>query len=170
MWQQIMAFFSHPFFIIIGALTTLFMIVSWVVIVCKVLKGNLPVWFRLGMGLSNRKIAIFSESEFQNLQDMLIDSNLFNKNNIVRIEKNSLDRADRASLHLVHWQDFHEQIDDILNIKKDNDALIVYCPAPGRIDDKQMIRINQKRNIFVVNFRGRLLNDIFIAMMTTACR
>lgn len=87
MWQQIMAFFSHPFFIIIGALTTLFMIVSWVVIVCKVLKGNLPVWFRLGMGLSNRKIAIFSESEFQNLQDMLIDSNLFNKNNIVRIEK-----------------------------------------------------------------------------------
>ena len=170
MWQHIISFFQHPFFIIMGALSTLFMIVSFIIIVFKLLKGTLPVWFRLGMGLSNRKIAIFAETEYQDLKDMLIDSKLFNKNNIIKIGKNSLHRAEQASLHLVHWQAFHEQINDILTIKKDKDALIIYCPGPDKIDDEKVKLINQKRNIFLVNFRGRLLNDIFIAMMTTACR
>ena len=170
MWQQIVGFFNHPFFIIVGALSSIVMISGFLITLWKVLRGNLPVWFRLGMGLYKRKIAVFAESELLPLKNMLLDSKLFNKDNIIEIDKSSLNRSESASLHLVYWPEFGNRIDEILHNKKDRDAMIVYCPAPERIDDHQMAKINMKRNVFVVNFRGRPLNDILIAMMTTACR
>ena len=144
---------------IIGILYTIYLII----------KGVFPVWYRLGMGLSKRKIAIFAEEEFDNLSNILIDSNIFEKKNIVKIDKQSMRKAESITLLLVHWKCFEAEIDYILNIKSDSDALIVYAPQQeGRIDENNLEKINLERNSIIVNFRGRLLNDILTCMITTS--
>ena len=60
-------------------------------------------------------------------------------------------------------------IDNILKIKDDSDALIIYAPQEeGLIDRSILEKINLERNSIVVNFRGRLLNDILTCMITTS--
>jgi hypothetical protein len=168
MWQQIVMFFNLPFFIVLGGVATLSTLVGIIVIIFLVIKGIFPVWYRLGMGLSRRKIMVFAESEFDDLQSMLVDSRLFQKKNIIRIEKKSLKKAESSSLLLVHWKPFEKEMEDILKLKRDNAALIIYAPqSEGFIDKGTLEKINMERNAIVVNFRGRLLNDILTSMITT---
>jgi len=52
---------------------------------------------------------------------------------------------------------------------KDKTALIIYAPQElGFISKESMAKLNQKRNVMVTNFRGRLLNDITTSIITTS--
>ncbi len=166
----IVTFFNHPFFIIIGGISTILIILCFCYTVFLMIKGVFPVWYRLGMGLSKRKIAIFASTEFESLKRMLIDSKIFKEKNILQVNKNDLKKAEKETLFLVHWKDYQNKIDDILAIKKDSTALIVYAPQnEGRIEPAdKMEKINSHRNTIVVNFRGRLLSDILISLITTS--
>jgi hypothetical protein len=167
--EQITAFFNHPFFIIMGGLTTLFSIIVTIYILVIILNGLIPVWYRLGMGLSKRKIAVFAIEEYDNLSSILEDSKIFSKKNIIKIDINSIKKANEFSLILVHWNPFREKINDILDIKKDKTALIIYAPQDeGLIDADSIKKINAERNSIIVNMRGRLLNDILTCMITTS--
>lgn len=129
-------------------------------------KGIFPVLIRLGIGLARRKIAIFANTEFSSLQSLLIDSKLFNKKNITDIPSvKDIGKADKATVYLVSWADWQNNIDDILNKIKDETALIIYAP-PSAIKD--MSKLDKNRHTVVSNFRGRLLNDIVISMITTS--
>ena len=78
-------------------------------------------------------------------------------------------KAESATLKLVHWKPFKAQLDEILRIKSDSDAMIIYAPQKeGFIDDASLEKINSQRNAIIVNFRGRLLNDILTSMNTTS--
>ena len=135
----------------------------------KVAKGLLPVWFRLGMGLYKRKIAILAEDEASSLKDLLVDSHLFDAKNIFLVGKESLKKAESATMMLVHWKPFESQLDQILQIKKDSDALIIYAPQKeGFVNDDDMAKLTSQRHTIIVNFRGRLLNDIYTSMITTS--
>ena len=60
-------------------------------------------------------------------------------------------------------------LDSILSEKKDGTALLIYAPQEeGFISKEDIAKINQHRNVIVVNFRGRLLNDIMISLITTS--
>ena len=169
MVQDIIRFFNHPFFIIIGGLTTLLAIIGILYTAYLIIKGVFPVWYRLGMGLSKRKIAVFAEQEFENLKNMLVDSNIFKVKNILKIDKQSIKKAESITLLLVHWKCFETEIDNILKIKKDSDALIIYAPQNEGFIDKNILEIiSIERNSIIVNFRGRLLNDILTSMITTS--
>ena len=77
-------------------------------------------------------------------------------------------RAEQATLFLIFWPDWQNNITEILSVKKDNTALIVYAPQKlGFIPPDKMEELNLKRNVTVANLRGRLLNDIVISLMTT---
>ena len=164
--QIITDFFSHPLFIIVGGLILLWSFISFGVVLYSFVQGIAPVLWRLGRGLSNRKIAVFAENDFQDLYDLLIDSRLFQKSNIVRIGKTSLKKAEGCTVFLVQWGSFAGQIEKILEIKSDATALIVYA-RPREIPDELLEKMNQHRNVTVVNFRGRLMNDILVSMITT---
>ena len=167
--QAIIDFFNHPFFIIVGGLSTLSAIVISLMAIYAVIKALLPVWYRLGRGLSNGQIAIFADEEYGNLKGMLVDSKIFKDKNIVQIDKNSIEKAQAISILLMHWKAYEDKCDDILRIKKDSDALIIYAPhGEGTIDTETLRKINSRRNAIVVNFRGRLLNDILVSMITTS--
>ena len=129
-------------------------------------KGIIPVWWRLGIGLSRRKIAVFSESKFSELESMLKDSKIFSQ--VIQIHKSDLKKAEDETVFLVRWSEFKDVIDEILKLKKDSTALIIYAPQnEGRILDPDMEKINSNRNSIVVNMRGRLVNDILISLITT---
>lgn len=165
----IINFFNHPFFICVGGVTTAIAVVGLILTVLRATRGVLPVWFRLGMGLSKRKIAILADDQADDLRDMLIDSGLFRRNNITTIGAESLKKAESATMILVHWAPFKSRIDEILGMKKDSDALVVYAPQKeGRIENEEMAKLTSDRHTIVVNFRGRLLNDIFTSMITSS--
>ena len=161
-------FFNHPFFSILGGISTIFLIVSSLIALISAIKGVIPVWYRLGRGLAQRKIAIFAENDYSSLKKMLVDSNLFQEKNIVQINKGDIKKAKNFSVFLVHWETFKYQIPVILSLKNDNTTLVIYAPVDeGSIDKDVLKEINLERNSIIVNFRGRLLNDIFVSMMTT---
>lgn len=167
---QIINFFNHPFFIIVGGISTLFAILVLVYTVYLGVKGVIPVWYRLGLGLSKRKIAIFASDEYQDLRSMLVDSKIFDEKNVEQITKDNIKKAENYTFFLVHWKEFQTKIDEIIQIKKDTTALVVYAPQnEGRIEPiETMEKINSQRNTVVVNFRGRLLNDILVSLITTS--
>jgi hypothetical protein len=130
--------------------------------------GIFPALYRLGTGLAERKIALFAESEYTSLRKLLVDSELFKDKNVVQIHRNSINSAENHSLFVVYWAEFSDKLDDILRNKKDNVPLIIYAPQDkGRIEPEDLETINQHRNVIIVNFRGRLINDILVSLMTT---
>lgn len=166
--QTIVDFFNHPIFIVLGGISTLITLIAVLYGGYLFARGIFPVWYRLGMGLSKRKIAVFAEKEFDDLRDMLIESGLFQKENVIKIEKQSIKKAKDMKLFLMHWKSFESEIEKVLQMKDIETALIVYAPqSEGFIDKPMMERISQERNSIVVNLRGRLLNDILVSMITT---
>lgn len=169
--EQLVSFFSQPFFILFSGISTVIVIATAFYSIFLFLKGVFPVLWRLGNGLSRRKIAVFADSKFDDLKDMLVDSGLFRQKNIVRIDKDSIDKAKNISLLLMHWDAYKDSFSDILGIKDDADALIVYAPQDeGPIEEIDRDTLNKKRNAIIVNFRGRLLNDVLTSMITTGYR
>ena len=134
-------------------------------------RGIFPALWRLGNGLAKRNIAIFATPENSaSLRRLLLDSGLFKSNNILEIARSEdIGVAERASVYLVFWHDWAERIGEILEKKPDGCALIVYAPRDrGQIPENLMKELDGHRHTAVTNFRGRLLNDIVTAMITTS--
>lgn len=131
-------------------------------------RGIIPVLWRLGNSLYNRKIALYAGNEATSLKLALVDSKLFKDKNIDIIGKKELDKGRDHSMMIVYYPEFKDCILEIIALKNDSDSLIVYAPSyGGKIEDEVLNAINSKRNSIIVNFRGRLLNDILISMITT---
>jgi hypothetical protein len=133
--------------------------------------GISPVLFRLGNGLAKSKIAVFAKNDnLGSLRSLLLDSKLFKSKNILEIaSKGDIGKAEEASVYLVYWHDWVDNIEEILSKKPDKCALIVYAPYYlDKIPVEQMKNLDDKRHTAVTNFRGRLLNDIVTSMITTS--
>ena len=162
-------FFSHSFFTIVGGVLSLAAVLGLIAALYLSVTGVIPVLYRLGTSLSSRKIAIFADDKFTELESILVDSGLVKKRNIIKIDKASIKKADNISFFIVHYLPYKNSIDELISLKKDTDAMIVYAPLDeGRIEDEIATKINSQRNIVMANFRGRLLNDVLVSMMTTS--
>ena len=134
-------------------------------------KGIGPVLLRLGMGLARRKIAVFAKGNMAaSLESLLLDSRLFSQRNLVPIRHDGdIEKARSATLFIVYWPDWSESLKEILAQKSDAVALIVYAPQDGgSIPSDAIGELNKRRNVVISNFRGRLLNDIVVSMITTS--
>lgn len=148
-------------FIAVGGFTTIMLLIGAV-------RGIIPVLWRLGKSLYNRRIALYAENEATTLKLTLIDSKLFKNKNIDVIGKKELSKGRDHSMMIVYYPEFKDCILDIISLKNDGDALIVYAPnSEGRIENEILNAINAQRNSIIVNLRGRLLNDILTSMITT---
>ncbi len=167
--EQLESLYDHiRTFISIRAIITI-IILGGIVTFYWWFRGILPVIKRLGLGLSKRNIAIFAKSDnFNSLKDLLTDSALFQPKNIFAItQEGDIGKAEQATIYLVHWDDWGAGYKQILEKKSDQCALIIYAP-PRAIPPEIMSALDKHRNTIVVNFRGRLLNDIVTTMITTA--
>ncbi|MBI2448147.1 hypothetical protein HYV44_01105 [Candidatus Microgenomates bacterium] len=156
---------------LIGTIETIVLVIGFIWAIILWIKGISPALYRLGNGLAKRKIAIFAKNDnISSLKSLLCDSGLFRDKNIFEITNSGdVGKAEEASVYLVYWHDWADDINQILDKKPDKCALVVYAPYDkGRIPDEQMKKLDGKRHSAVTNFRGRLLNDIVTAMITTS--
>lgn len=153
---------------IIGYFGTAWLLLSGLIVFIAWLKGILvPVW-RLGNGLAKRKITIFAKGDNrESFKNLLLDSSLFSSKNIRSVtKKEDFGRSENSTLYLVIWDDFGNEINEILNKKSDHTALIVFA-KPNQLDNKNWEDLGNHRNVTVVNFKGRLLSDILVSLMVT---
>src|SRR5437763_1174812 len=111
---------------VVGLAETLLLIVGFVAAAILWAKGISPALWRLGNGLAKRKIAIFAKGDnLGSIKHLLIDSKLFNGKNIYEITKiEDIGRSEHATMYLVVWHDWAEDIEEILRQKPDSCALI----------------------------------------------
>lgn len=152
----------------VGYATTIWFLLTVVLGIYAVLTGVIPPLVRLGKGLSRRKIAIFAKSDnLKMLHNLLEGAKLFNKKNITDISSlGDLGRAEKSTLFLIVWNDWKDNMDEVLRTKKGDTALVIYAP-PGAIPQGEFAKLDTQLNVMVSNFRGRLLNDILVCLMTT---
>lgn len=154
----------------VGRVTSLIFLLTLILGAYAWVKGILPALIRLGNGLAKRKIAIFARGDhLGTLKFLLVDSKLFNEKNIIEITSDGdFGRAEQATLFLVFWHDWQDQMTEILRAKKDGTALVVYAPSDqGAIPPDKWAELNNKRNITIANMRGRLLNDVITSLIST---
>jgi hypothetical protein len=159
------------FLAVVGTIDTIILIFILCRKLLRWINGISPALERLGNGLAKRQIAIFAKGDnVSSLKSLLVDSKLFKAKNIFEItDPIDLGKAEKASIYLVYWHDWEQNIQSILDKKPDQCALVVYAPYfLDRIPVDQMRNLDGKRHSAVTNFRGRLLNDIITSMMTTS--
>lgn len=166
--DKIIIFFNHPFFIIVGALSTI-VIISGVLFksICWFFKIT-PFVLRFGFALMNRKIAIFASQEvYAELKSCLVDSKIFKEKKIIHIPLNNIEKSKNETIFLVEWELFKDKINDVFLARKNDQVPVVIYAKPGSIPNEIMSNIANRPNTVVVNFRGRLLNDILTSLITT---
>jgi hypothetical protein len=135
--------------------------------------GIAPLMYRLGLGRWSRKIDIAAEgTTYTSLRADLIESGVFREKNIQQISKSTLSNAKDANLMLVHYGSFTEtEIKTIVSNKKSSAGMVVYFPdfsPTNRIPEDVSKLINNEPHSVLVNFRGRLINDILVTLLSTS--
>lgn len=98
---------------------------------------------------------------------------IFRKGNIEQITSGSLAKIKDAGLALIHYPSFtEEEIKRIVSLKGPSAGFIFYFPEfnpPTNVIPTEMMKvINNEPFTTVVNFRGRLMNDIVITLLSTS--
>jgi len=156
---------------VIGGITTAIAIVGlFYVVVCWFL-GITPMLRRLGLGRWFRKVYIAAKGEaYNNLRSDLIDSGVFREKNIYQISSQSIAKIKDSDLTLLDYKSFNDnEVKRILSNKQQRAGLVVYFPGgSGRIADDILTLINNEPHTVLVNFRGRLINDLLVTLLSTS--
>ena len=167
--QYIISWCNHPLFAIFGAVTTIFIFFGFIYgIVCWVFCIT-PIAFRFGIALQKREVVIFGDSDaFNNLRDCLVDSKIFKNKSIIHVPSNNIDKAKDKTIFLIDWSTAGKDIEEIFAARKNHQTPVVIYAKPSTIPQDKMTDIANRANTVVVNFRGRLLNDILTSLVTTS--
>lgn len=174
MWlDSIYQFFNSPFFVIWGGVSVSLIVLGVLINIILAAVGVAPLLWRLGYGRWFRKIAIVANSaHYEDLKTDLVNSGIFRRGNIFPISNQNLAKVKDADLLLVHYKSFTEtEIKTILSNKRSQSGMIIYFPEfshKNKISDEMSKEIGVKENTTIVNFRGRLLNDIVTTLITTS--
>jgi hypothetical protein len=153
---------------IVGYLTSIIFLITLGRGIFLWAKGILPVILKLGNGLVKAKIAIFATgNELDNFRDLLLKSDLFSPTNIIDITSyGEIGLAKDTSLYLVDWDNWQSDFNDILSQRGEKGKPIVIYAPPRTIPPEKMNELSVEQNLTVTNFRGRLLNDVMISLIT----
>ena len=167
--ETVISFFGHPFFSIVGGITVIILVAGLSIKTIFWIFNISPIIIRLGVALWKRRVAIFGSGEsFDFLERSLIDSKIFRKKNIVYIDKKNIEKAKAETIFLVDWDIFGDEIEAVFSARKNHQVPIIIYAKPQIIPKEKMNDIANRPNTVVVNFRGRLLNDILTSLITTS--
>lgn len=126
---------------------------------------------RFGLSLHKRKIHVVSASgTFASIKQDLVDSGLITERNVVHIDDKHLSNVGESLLTIV----VYGYLDDaetkrLLHSKKSGCGMIVYCaPGSGKVGDTVLDALNKEPFTTLCNFRGRLVNDVLLMMLSTS--
>lgn len=165
--QPIIDFFNHPVFIIVGGLTVVFAAIGIIYRVVCITLGVTPLVFRIGKAIWRRKVAIIGSAEaFSSLKDCIIDTNIFKNHNVIHIPIDNIEKSKEHTILLVDWETSGNYIDNIFLARKNYNTAVIIFAKPASIPHGKMDEIGNRSNTVVVNFKGRLLNDILNSLIT----
>lgn len=168
-FKEIINFFNHPFFILVGGIVTTLVVLGIIYRTVCWVTGITPTLLRLGTALWDRRVAIFASLDaFQSLKDTIVNSGIFREKNVLHIPQNNIDKAKDETVFLVDWETFGGEIEHVFAARKNHQTAIVIYARPASIPHEIMADIANRANTVVVNFRGRLLNDILTSLITTS--
>ena len=128
-----------------------------------------PALWRLGNGLATRKVGIVGSADaYLSLKGTLIDSGLFWDKNVSQVPLDNFEKVKDFTVVLVDWGSCASSVEEIFGARKNQQTAIIIHAKPGEIPKEIMDDIANRPNTVVVNFRGRLLNDILTSLMTTS--
>ncbi|MCB0490704.1 MAG: hypothetical protein KDC99_19685 [Cyclobacteriaceae bacterium] len=158
---------------LVGLITTLIAVLAFFSAVISGILGISPLLYRLGLGRWRRKITVLADSDnFASIRDDLVSSGVFRAKNIDHVTSKGLAKVKESNLLLVDYGSFTDKnMKTIIRNKKSSAGMVVYFPdfsPTNRVPDDVMKLINDEPHSVLVNFRGRLINDILITLLSTS--
>jgi len=167
--QPIVDFFNHPIFIIVGGLTVVIAAIGIIYRASCLIFGISPLVLRIGIALWRRKIAIIGTADaFSSLSGSLKDSGIIKGKNMCHIPLDNIDKCKDFTIFLVDWETSSGFIDQILASRSNHHTAVIIFAKPATIPADKMNDIANRSNTIVVNFKGRLSNDILNSLVTTS--
>lgn len=149
----------------------LFGLVVLITIFLGAFAGITQALWRFGLALFGKKILVIAdESDYEDIREDLSDSGLIKNKNIQRISNKHLDKInDALMLIVVYGYLENDDFEAVLRRKNSRCGLIVHCPPEkGRIDERQMSLLSKTSFTALCNFRGRMVNDVLLMMLSTS--
>lgn len=166
--EAIKNFFDCPFMTIVWWISTIILVLGFIYKFICWMFSITPIAWRLWRAIYNKKIAIFwDDNAFNEIKSVISDSPTFKEKNIEHVRLNSLEKWKRYSLFIVDWNSCKDNIYEIYSMRKNEQTSIIILAKPWAIDNNTMTDIANRTNTIVVNFKWRLLNDIFNSLITT---
>lgn len=153
---------------VIGWVTAFILLASFVLALFAWFKGVLKPIYRLGLGLSRKKITVVAGIEdCESLINLVQNSRIFGTTITKICSREDAEDIRRADVILFKYSGSPFTLSEVLN-KKNPEASIVIYAKPGEIrEPTEWSLMDEYRNISVCNLKGRLLNDLLTLMMTT---
>lgn len=126
---------------------------------------------RFGLALHAKKIMVVADAaDYSDIKEDLCDSGLIKKENIQLISDKHLAKAKETLLLVVVYGYLDESaFESVVKGKDARCGLIVYCPPEkGRIREDEMQLLSKTNFTALCNFRGRLVNDVLLMMLSTS--
>lgn len=122
---------------------------------------------RFGWAAWKKQVYIVSEVETGNtIRGDLERSGIVKKKNIVCKNSNQLGEIHNARLIILEYSCLgKETVLDVVKRKNANCGAIIYANF-NEIDRKTMDELNKVHHVSVVNFRGRLVNEVLVLLMS----
>lgn len=135
------------------------------------LAGVTQAMCRFGLALCAKRIVVIAGSDdFIDIKHDLVNSGLIKEKNIQHITNRHLDEVQSALLVIIVYGYLeYEEFSAVARGKKTQCGLIVYCPPEkGRIDSQGMNLLSMIPFTALCNFRGRMVNDVLLMMLSTS--
>lgn len=166
--QPICAMFNMAFGLI-GSVTTVATIISAAVIVFFAITGLLKAMWRFGIGVAWKKVFIVAEADARDeLRGDLMRSGIVRKRNIETMTRGQTSNLKGARLIVLDYGYLKEDETVRIVSQKDSDCGVLVYAKPGAIPDEVMEKLNLSQHVSVVNFRGRLVNEVLILLLSTS--
>lgn len=154
---------------LIGGATTAATIITTVVIVFFAITGLLKAMWRFGIGVAWRKVFIVADADARDeLQGDLMRSGIVRKRNIKTMTRGQISNLKGARLIILDYGYLEEDETVRIVSQKDSDCGVLVYAKPGTIPGEVMEKLNLSQHVSVVNFRGRLVNEVLILLLSTS--
>ena len=139
-----------------------------VFVLLSILGLSKPLW-RFGMGVAWRKVFIVADGDSRDeIKNDLVRSGIFKEKNVKTKTKGEIGDLKGARLLILKYEYLEkEKVLEMVSQKAPDCGVLVYAKFRA-IPDDVLDELNLFQHVSVVNFRGRLVNEALLLLLSTS--
>ena len=160
---------NHPIIIIISFFINVITFFSTIYFMFKFSEKPIKIVFKFSKNIMQCRIAIYSNPD-RDLNSTIKSMNVFEEKNIrTIIPNNDINIGKDSNLLVINYEDFSDRILKIIDECRNSTKIpVIIFANPGAIQPITLLNeITNRNNLTIVNYKGRLLNDIITSLITT---